>query len=79
MYGTTAPTGASTSALPRSIGSAYSRRSWRVATPLSLDYGKAALLSVISVGKETLDLKGRVAALERENRKLKELISTGNL
>ena len=46
---------------------------------LSLDYGKAALLSVISVGKETLDLKGRVAALERENRKLKELISTGNL
>ncbi len=46
---------------------------------LSLDYGKAALLSVISVAKETLDLKGRVAVLERENRKLKELISTGNL
>lgn len=38
---------------------------------LTLQYGKAALLSVISVAQETSDLKKRVAKLEKENMELK--------
>lgn len=36
-----------------------------------MDYGKTALLSVISVAKKTISLDERVTALENENQKLK--------
>ena len=43
---------------------------------LGLDYGKAALLSVISVAKQTLNHEERIKALERENALLKEQIKS---
>lgn len=43
---------------------------------LGLDYGKAALLSVISVAKKTLNHEERIKALERENTLLKEQIKS---
>lgn len=43
---------------------------------LGLDYGKAALLSVISVAKQTLNHEERIKALERENTLLKEQIKS---
>lgn len=43
---------------------------------LGLDYGKAALLSVISVAKSTLNHEERIKALEKENKLLKEQIKS---
>lgn len=43
---------------------------------LGLDYGKAALLSVISVAKQTLNHEARIKALEKENARLKEQIKS---
>lgn len=43
---------------------------------LGLDYGKAALLSVISVAKSTLNHEERIKALERENALLKKQIKS---
>lgn len=43
---------------------------------LGLDYGKAALLSVISVAKQTLNHEARIKALEKENKLLKEQIKS---
>lgn len=43
---------------------------------LGLDYGKAALLSVISVAKQTLNHEERIKALEKENARLKEQIKS---
>ena len=43
---------------------------------LGLDYGKAALLSVISVAKKTLNHEERIKALERENTLLKVQIKS---
>lgn len=43
---------------------------------LGLDYGKAALLSVISVAKQTLNHEERIKALERENALLKKQIKS---
>lgn len=43
---------------------------------LGLDYGKAALLSVISVAKQTLNHEARIKALENENARLKEQIKS---
>lgn len=43
---------------------------------LGLDYGKAALLSVISVAKQTLNHEERIKALEKENELLKEQIKS---
>ena len=43
---------------------------------LGLDYGKAALLSVISVAKQTLNHEERIKALEKENKLLKEQIKS---
>lgn len=43
---------------------------------LGLDYGKAALLSVISVAKKTLNHEERIKALEKENARLKEQIKS---
>ena len=43
---------------------------------LGLDYGKAALLSVISVAKQTLNHEARIKALERENALLKKQIKS---
>lgn len=43
---------------------------------LGLDYGKAALLSVISVAKHTLNHEERIKALERENALLKKQIKS---
>lgn len=43
---------------------------------LGLDYGKAALLSVISVAKQTLNHEERIKALEKENALLKKQIKS---
>lgn len=43
---------------------------------LGLDYGKAALLSVISVAKQTLNHEARIKTLEKENARLKEQIKS---
>lgn len=43
---------------------------------LGLDYGKAALLSVISVAKQTLNHEARIKALEKENALLKKQIKS---
>lgn len=43
---------------------------------LGLNYGKAALLSVISVAKQTLNHEERIKALERENALLKKQIKS---
>lgn len=43
---------------------------------LGLDYGKAALLSVISVAKSTLNHEERIKALEKENALLKKQIKS---
>lgn len=42
---------------------------------LGLDYGKAALLASVSLARAHRNLEGRVAELERENKKLKCLIN----
>lgn len=42
---------------------------------LGLQYGKAALLSVIAVAKKTVDIEERVAELERENTELRSRIA----
>lgn len=42
---------------------------------LGLDYGKAALLASVSLARAHRNLEGRVAELERENKKLKCLIT----
>lgn len=45
---------------------------------LGLDYGKAALLSVVAVARTTADHERRIAALERENTALKRQLQIQN-
>ena len=42
---------------------------------LGLQYGKAALLSVVSVAKATVSIEQRVTELERENTELRSRIA----